>query len=71
MTPAQQYQTVMRSDTGALTDLTKPENLVPVLGSVGGLLMAVNAKNKLAKTAGVILTVGAMFWGIISKPKTT
>ena len=70
MTPVQQYQVAMSSDAGSLADLTKPENLVPVLGSVGGLLMAVNAKHKLVKTAGVLLTVGAMFWGIISKPKT-
>lgn len=69
MTPAQQW--LSARDVGTLTDLTKPENLVPVLGSVGGLLMAVNAKNKMVKTAGVILTVGAMFWGIISKPKAT
>jgi len=69
MTPVEQY--LAARDVGTLTDLTKPENLVPVLGSVGGLLMAVNAKNPMVKTAGVILTVGAMFWGIISKPKTT
>ena len=69
MTPAEQYLAVR--DVGTLKDLTKPENLVPVLGSVGGLLMAVNAKNPMVKTAGVILTVGAMFWGIINKPSTT
>jgi len=70
MTPAQQWQSVSR-DTGTLKDLTKPENLVPVLGSIGGLLTAVNAKSPMVKTAGVILTVGAMFWGIINKPVST
>jgi hypothetical protein len=67
MTPVQQAQLV-NSDTGAIADLMKPDRLAPILGSVGGLLMAVNANSKILKTAGVVLTVGSLFYGIATKP---
>lgn len=71
MTPAQQWQRAIATDAGDLADLTKPERLAPILGSVGGLLMAVNAEDKILKTAGVVLTVGSLFYGIVTKPATT
>lgn len=67
MTPLEQYQLVNR-DTGAMADLFKPERMAPILGSVGGLLMAVNAKDNILRTAGVVLTVGSMFYGIVTRP---
>lgn len=69
MTPLEQHRAVF-NDTGAVEDLLKPERMAPILGSVGGLLMAVNAKDKLLKTAGVVLTVGSLFYGIVTRPTT-
>jgi len=71
MTPAQQWQRMTAADTGDLADLTKPERFAPILGSVGGLLMAVNAQDKILKTAGVVLTVGSLFYGIVTRPAST
>lgn len=65
MTPAEQYLYLQR-DTGGIDDLLRPEKLAPIMGAVGGLLMASSGKG-VVKTAGIILTVGAMFYGIVQK----
>lgn len=69
MTPAEQFILTQR-DTGAIADLLKPDRFAPIIGSIGGLLMAVNSKDKLLKSAGVVLTVGSLFYGIMTKPAT-
>ena len=70
MTPLEQYRLINSSDVGAMEDLFKPERIAPILGSVGGLLMAVNAKDGILRTAGVVLTVGSLFYGIVTRSTT-
>lgn len=69
MTPAEQYM-FLQSDTSGIEDLTRPEKLAPILGATGGLLLAVNARSGLGKSLGVLLTVGSLYYGILTKPST-
>ncbi len=68
MTPAEQHQ-YLQQDTAGVDDLLRPEKLAPIMGAVGGLLMAASGKG-IVKTAGIILSVSAMFYGILTKPST-
>lgn len=65
MTPAEQFQ-YLQQDASGLDDLLKPEKMAPILGAIGGLLMAASGKG-MVKTAGIILTVGSLFYGIVKK----
>ena len=69
MTPAEQYR-YLQQDTGSLDELLKPEKLAPIMGAIGGLLMAASGKG-LIKTAGIILTVGSLFYGIANPAKVS
>ncbi len=64
MTPAEQFAFCVPRDAGSLAD---PARLAPILGSVGGLLMAVNAKDKLLRTAGAVLMAGSLYYGVATR----
>ena len=68
MTPAEQFHATVRpNDTGNLAD---PQRLAPILGSVGGLLMAVNSSDKLLRAAGAVLMAVSLYYGVASRPRS-
>jgi hypothetical protein len=71
MTPLEQFQRTIGPtlDTGAAEDLQRPDRLAPILGSVGGLLMLVNARDPLLRVAAGVLTAGSLYYGIVTRPK--
>ncbi len=68
MTPAEQFQ-YLQQDTSGLDDLLKPERMAVVLGAVGGLLMAASGKGVI-RGAGIVLTLGSLYYGIVGTQKT-
>ena len=68
MTPSEMHAACFGRDVGALDDLTKPERLAPVLGSVAGLLLLVNAREPIVRIAAGVLTAGSLYYGIMTRP---
>lgn len=70
MTPLEQH--LQCRDAGALPTLPGLEKVSPMavatVGSVGGLLMLVNARDKLLKVAGGLLFGASLFYGVANRP---
>ncbi len=73
MTPLDQLQ-VCR-DTGALPTLPGLDNVSPMavgaVGSIAGILLLVNARDKLLKIAGGLLFASALYYGIAMKKEAS